>query len=162
MGVGEEIYSGAAQFGRIWTYLGAIIASVLAVVMIGFGLYLLFLRLTQRQTAGMAMEDSKEHVDKDGKKLYTTPISWTVGASEYHATLTGESALHNGQSVTIYYGMFSPRSGSLEPISWTAPAALISGAIFIALVAWAWVYITRRYKFVAAATGVSDVYRLLK
>lgn len=162
MGVGDELYSGAAQFGRLWTYLGAVIASIVSIGAIAYGMYLLFLRLTQKQVSGMAMEDSKKHVMKDGTHVFVTPISWTVGSSEYHASLEGKSPVQKGKLVTVYYGMFDPSRGSLEPMPWFAPWAVIGGAVFVALIAWAWVYIVRRYKFVAAAAGVSDVYRLVK
>ena len=167
MAVGEEIYSGAAQFGRIWTYIGAVIASIASVVLVGFGIYLIYQHSRLHKTVGNVLADSTKHsqYNPDTKQTFvyfSTPVSWIVEKNHYQGVLTSQGPYKSGQNVDIYYEAGSPQQGTLEPVPAWAGGAAIGAAVFISLVAWAWVYITRRYKFVAAAAGVRDVYSLVK
>ena len=47
MGVGPEIYSGAASFGRVWAIIGAVIGTFFGIIMIVGGIALLAKKKTK-------------------------------------------------------------------------------------------------------------------
>jgi len=162
----DEIYSGAASFGRVWTLISAWFTTIVAVFVGLFGLFLLYRQFTMRIAEGTALGGSREKStynpsSKQTVITYVTLVAWTVGDKKYSEDLESDTSYEHGDKVTVYYESGAPGEGTLMPMPKWSGLMVIGGALTMVGIAWMWVYATRRWKFLAAATGVSDVYRLV-
>lgn len=163
----DEIYSGAASFGRVWTLISAWFTTILAVFVGLFGLYLLYRQFMMRSVEGIVLGGSREKStynpsSKQTVITYVTLVSWTVGDKKYSEDLESDTPYEHGDKVTVYYERSTPGEGTLMPMPKWSGFMVIGGALGMVIIAWLWVYATQRWKFLAAATGVSDVYRLVQ
>lgn len=156
----DSIYSGAATVGRTWAEVSAIFLSVIAVGVIIYGIYLLF---NPSNSVQAVVVSTSVNTQTDDTKIpyYSTMMRWEVGAAVIMLPVEGFIRYDTiGEEVTLYYTT-DPQVVSIEPNKIWA-YWLIGGSAICALVAWIWVWLLRRYKFLAAASGASNVYNLLK
>lgn len=154
----DDLYSGAASFGILYSKIVAYIVTFIGGIAILYGLYLVF--KPSIKVSGSVMEDSVLSTDKNNIKIYTTSIEWDVSGSKYHNAFTTFTAYTKGQEVDIYYSG-DPKYGSLYSDS-TLSKMYIFIPIGVIGLAWLWLYILQNNKFLAAASGASDAYKLLR
>lgn len=150
--VGNKIYSGAASFGLAWSFIGAIICTIFAVIMICGGIYMLFIKIEKIQAKVTYVKDKEITVNFDykgsnyQKTINSNKNSYTVGENIYVCMNEKDKNVDN---VTLECN--PKKTGGL----------LILGAIIFAGFGWFWYWAVRRWKFLAAAQGVSGAVRLL-
>lgn len=109
--VGQTVYTGAAEFGKFYAIFTAVVATLVGILFITWGIYIL---------------------DSAGKPVHPNPPKGTPANTQPPNTV-------------------NPSSGWI----------LIVVGILSIFFAWLWVYLTTRYQFLAAATGVYGAVRII-
>lgn len=165
--LGEEIYSGAAGYGKISAIISAIIATFISICMVIGGIYVIKNRSKMKSVDGDINGNSDCKVITSNNNVSTvcsTFVTYTVNGTVYDKILTqtGSTSYIDKQKVIIWYNPETPNKPDMEPTGVGVGYLIIILAIIICIGAWAWVYITRISKFAAAASGVSDVLNMFK
>lgn len=165
MDVGSEIYSGAAGFGQFWSFIKAVVASLIAVGLVIAGVYILYHKSHLKQVIGKNLKPSvcTTQTTKQGPiQMCNTEVSYIVDGKVYKRSFSGNTEYAKpGMDVTVYYNPANPSDAEIEPIPSWMGWMLIGFAVLLVVGSWAWVWLTRKYKFVAAATGTMDAFGLL-
>ena len=165
MGVGSEIYSGAAGFGQFWSFIKAIIASFIAIGLVIAGIYILYHKSHLKLVIGKNLKPSMcttQNTQQGPIQMCSTEVSYMVDGKTYTRSFSGNTEYaKTGMDVKVYYNPADPTDAEIEPIPTWVAWMLFGFAILIVIGSWFWVWLTRKYKCVAAATGTMDVYGLL-
>ena len=137
---------------RAWSFIGAIICTIFAVLMICGGIYMLFVKMEKIQAKVTNVTTNEITVNftykgntyqktiKSNKKSYTVGDTIDVCINEKDKNL---------DNVTVDCN--SKKTGAL----------FILGGMIIGGFGWFWYWAARRWKFLAAAQGISGAVRLL-
>ena len=168
--LGNEIYSGAAGFGRIEAWISAIIGTIIAIIAIIFGIYIIIHKGHLKSVTGTVTKSSygcTTTTDTSNNKTTTTTIcsfnvSYTVDAQTYNKTFSSTDTLSEGDNVIIWYDPKNPDKAEYNPAPTYVGWLIIGIALFVSLGLWLWVWITNRSKFAAAAGGVSAAVEMFR
>lgn len=160
------VYSGAAEFGKVWTIFSAVAASFLAVAMILGGIYIIYHRAHLVSVKGKVTKSSYNCVTHTNNNVTTKScqvnVAYSIDGKTYNKTFSSSTMYKVDDDVFVYYDPSDPTEAEIDPVAKWIGWALIGGAIFIALSSWIWVWLVERYKFLAAAQGVKGVYDILR
>lgn len=148
-------YNAAAGFGRIMALFGAIIATIIAVALIAFGIWILVRKNKYSATATGTIAKAACAGNNCNVIIQFTPAGTTTPVTSNPMTLAGN--FQSGQSIGINYDPSNPnnfqvQSNTAKIIAWLC---IVIGVIMI-LLSWLWYYFTRVSKPAAAVTGVAD------
>jgi len=174
MPLGDDIYAGSASFGRLSAYISAIIATIISVVL--FILGITKYREVEQVYTKQATATVNEAVCDGGvldqtvkPPVYnfkcTLHITYMANGVSTTSTLdmTDSKKKQKGDTLMVEFNPSVPTSVRLAlPSNHTVGMVLICIALVILLFAWGWVWITGRYKFAAAASGVSTAWNLIR
>ena len=168
--LGNEIYSGVAGFGRIEAWISAIIGTIIAIIAIIFGIYIIIHKGHLKSVTGTVTKSSygcTTTTDTNNNKTTITTIcsfnvTYTVGTQTYNKTFSSTDTLSQGDSVTIWYDPNNPDKGEYNPAPTYVGWLIIGIALFVSLGLWLWVWITNRSKFAAAVGGASAAIEMFR
>ena len=159
----SKIYSGAATVGRVYSWVGAIVGTLFGLGMIAVGI---FLRRQESSRSGsetatvVSSSCSSINNQKDCTASITFP-SCKTGAS----VDTGSSEKIKGQKIPV---IFNPKDAcntvqgkSTKNTASIVSIAFIGFGIVAILGGWLHVYLTMKYKPVAAVSGAADTVGLI-
>ena len=171
-GIGEDIYSGAASFGLVWALIGAIIATIIGIIMIGFGIYILRLP-TQTSVKGTILSINGNptgicpSTTQGNNTTYNCYIlvQYNFQGKDYTKQLrySGSTGYSIGSTINVCFkSPNNPDDVTLDcnpskSLGWV----LIGIAIATILGGWFWYWASRKWKFIAAAEGVSGAFDLI-
>jgi hypothetical protein len=156
--LGEEIYSGAASFGRLWTLLGAVFGTVVGIILVIVGIYI------------MTHKDKREEVSavinvvKCNDKDCVVNVSYNYKGQQESVDInyTGTRVFYPNQKITVYVNPDEPKDALLEkPAPKWMGWIFIGAAVFIVLMSWLWFWFARKYKFVGAMAGVGGALNVM-
>lgn len=165
MGIGSEIYSGAAGFGQFWSFIQATIGSLISIGLVIAGIYVLYHKSHMKKVIGKSVQPSNcttQKTEQGPIQMCMTEVSYVVDGKTYTRLFSGNTEYAKiGMNIIVYYNPSNPIDAEIETIQSWVGWMLIGFALLITVGSWAWVWLTRKYKFVAAASGTMDVYNLL-
>lgn len=165
-GVGTQLYTGAADVGKIWATISAVLATVVAVGMVLGGIYIIYHRSHLKYVTGKVTKSSYNCVKQSTKNGAITTckvnVSYSIDGKSFMKTFTSSTLYKVGDDVDVYYDPTDPKDTEINPIPKWIGWALIGGAAFIVVSSWIWVWLVNRYKFLAAAQGVKGVVDLFR
>ena len=163
----SEIYSTTAQFGRFSAIVSGIIGTLIALIIGGFGIYILIesSRRTKSVTGTITESTCKNTTpDKSEGTSCEITVEYTSGQPSKMCmekfSVANSAIYEKGKKVTVFYDPSDPcGSGSLESRSdgRIIGIMLIVIALIFILIVWLVVWATQKYKFFAAAEGVGTV-----
>ena len=157
----DTVYSGVATFGIIYSTISAIVATLIAVGLLIFGIYVLYNNFHLTQVDGVADDASVcTGGGPNGAESCTTLITYVVAGKTYAGSFNGYTTYPKGATVPVFYNPSNPNDSEIERFPMWAGWAMIVGAVFVAVLPWVWVYFARAYKPFAALTGVVDLVSL--
>lgn len=159
MGIGDDIYDGAAAFGRFMSYVGLVIGGLIALVFLILGIVFLVKRDPYSKTVKATVTDAKCLTLK-----CTLDLKYMVNGKEYTSSLTEDSKpnVQKGELLEIRYKPEDPASVSLRRRGTkTIGVILIVVALIIATIVGVYFWAVQRYKFAAAATGVGTAWDII-
>lgn len=166
-GILDNIYSGTADFGQIWSLISAIFVTLIAIGLIIGGIYIIWHNSHLRQVQGQVVKSSYQcstSSDKNGNKHTSckVDVEYIVDNKRYTKTFNSATQYSSGQLITVFYEPNDPYDAYIEPLPKIIGWLMIVGAIVIAGMSWAWAYFAQKYKVVAAATGARGIYDILR
>ncbi len=161
----EAGYSGLAAYGKFKAIMGAIIGTIVCLLMIVFGFKYIGKKTKYSASTNVqiAVTDgctaSTETRDGQTRTVYICNVhaEYTIGADtfQYSDKITSNKKYANGSNVTLYYDPNNPSDATLKyhvNPSTIALAGVILG--FAGLIGtWAYTYFVLKYKQIAAVTG---------
>lgn len=166
MGLGDDIYQGTASFGVFYALISAIIGSVVGIVMIAIGLWLLLRKkrnesITKGKIIGIDRSSTGRCDKVGGSDNYSCElqISFDYSGESYEKFFqyTGNFMYKIGQVINVYVIDGNPDNIDIqsEPrwIGWV----LLSFGIIFAVAGWFWYWASRKWKIVAAAEGAGGI-----
>ena len=175
--MGDQLYSGAAEVGKIRTTIGLVFAVIIGVILLIAGIALLFKKNVHTDKVS-AMVDSgtcSTVYRNNGNNSYVSyvcdlKISYTYNGVRYPKldttpgseptffplSITSDRTYVKGNTVDIFVDPNHPEDNSLESLKSDKIAGwiCIGIAVFIVGMAYLMRWLSQRYKFFAAAEGV--------
>ena len=164
--VGDSIYSGAASFGVIWAFLGAIFGTLFGIAAIAGGIYILAHKNVNKISVQAKIlrvnGDVNGKCEKSNETNYscTITIQYTYDNKQYTKDVdyNGPRSYYASQTITVLVDPDNPNDVDVnEPLpKWVGIVTILFGIAIIAG-GWFWYWASRKWKFVAAAEGVGGV-----
>lgn len=170
--LGQSLYDDTASFGRFWALLGAIIATVIGLILIVGGI----VALTRHVTPKEKLTGTIAAINSNSQAGFTCPLN----AGTFTCTLriafqyngqpitvdynySGTSLYSVGQNVDVYIDANNPLHISLDPPmpGWAGWVMIIFG-VAIAALGWFGYWMARRWKIAAAAQGVGGISNIIR
>jgi len=180
-GLGQEIYTGAADFGVAWALIGAITGTIIGIIMIIGGIYVLMHRNDYTPVQGKVTlingsatgqcQSSLIHASNGSSSndttvfncLVTVQFSYKGEDRKADISYSGNKGFYVGQVTTVYVRTNDPEDVSLNgSIPGWVSAITISFGLVIAIGGWFWYWASKRWKFVAAAEGASGAWHIIR
>jgi len=166
-GIIDNIYSGTASFGKVWSIITAVFAVIIAIAMIVGGIYVIWHKSHLKEVQGTVVKSSyncSTHTDKDGNKSTSCKVNvqYTVDGERYVKEFSTATQYQQGTEITVYYDPKDPHDAYIEPVPKAIGYLLIFGALLMAGGAIAWAYFAQKYKVVAAAAGARGIYDFIR
>jgi ATP-dependent Zn protease len=162
-GLGDEIYSGAASFGVLYSLIGAVVATIIGIIMIGIGIYLLT-RKVEYETINATIINLSCRPLKDNNQICNINVSYNYNNKDENKYInyTGNNVFMVNQKVLLYINKQNINDISLdEPTpKWVGILLSVLGLIII-LSGWFWYWASKNYKFVGAAAGVGGFINII-
>jgi hypothetical protein len=170
-GVARELYDDAAAVGRASALGQAALVTLLGVGGVALGVYLVGRGRSEQQADGLATRASTcgavavpaaRGAPPRTRRECWTPVAYDAAGARHELALnTGERSLGAGEGLRVYYQPGRPGEASASPTPATLGYAIAAVAAVAVIGAWASVYLTRRSRVYAAATGAGTVRRAL-
>ena len=161
--LGSELYDDAASFGRVYIMIAAVVGTLFALMFIIGGIYIIYHKSHLKSVIGTVTEDSLcTRLDKRSESC-ANHYTYTVEGKQYTGSSTSSTEYKKGDKITVWYDPNHPDVDSemdipTKTIGWIA----IFIGIFFIIIAWLSVYLTRNYKFAAAAGGIGGGIDIIK
>lgn len=165
MGITSDLYEGSANLGRVSSYYTAIICSILGLIFVVVGIWMLFkkAKYTDQVQATINNVHCPPQHDQIAFAKCILEVSYTVDNKKYNniSIDTDDTSYKSNNKVTVYYDPNSPDDISLTKE--TSSDNRVGAWVFMLLgllvagMGWAGVYLTRKSKAVAAVEGVGTV-----
>ena len=165
----DTAYEGAAQVGVFMGYITFIISIIIGITLISIGVYLIFTKSPRTETVvGQIVNNECNYATTRGEisqEICIPVIKFVVNNVKYTKTidLASNKQYYPGQNINILYNPSNPYDCTIKTIftRHTTGALLLGIAAIVLLIGTIHLYITRKYKFAAAATGVGAVADIL-
>lgn len=151
----EDAYEATATFGRVTGYINVAIGTLVCLLVIGFGIYMVTAKqtLTGRTTGVLTQADCE-------KNFCMVRVRFTPAETQTEVTSGNLRVGTNhsvGQNVTVSYDPTNPNNFALNAVSNRVIGWVLLGFGVVALVlVWVWFYLVITYKPVAAASGATQ------
>jgi uncharacterized membrane protein len=170
-GLGDQMYEGAAEAGKIYTTIKLVIASVIGIIFLIIGFSLIFSKnkhtekvtaqITKINTNGCRQINNVNNVNSniDNRVICDTLISYSYNGTDYKdkSFKTFDVYHQIGDNVVIYVDPNNPSDFSNESKSADRTTGFIFigfAVFFVGMALFMW-WLSRTYKFVGAVEGVS-------
>jgi hypothetical protein len=176
-GLGDEIYSGAASFGKLRAIIGVIFGTIISIGLIIGGILAIIHKIKfTSKTTGISIDSKGQPVpvntcssnnDKDNNITYQCnfKVEYTIGSDKYYKTFnTSKNTNYSGQTnIVIYYDKKDPSNVALDQDDYHIIGYFLLGiGIFTLLASWIGLWIVYKYKFAAAASGAAGAIQMVK
>ena len=157
----DKIYTGTVTFGRIMADIKAIVGTLIGLVAIAIGIFMVKTKYTKTKTTQSTISDVKcnQITLNSGNSTWNCKFtaSYTIDNNKYTKQLSSDNQLFEGSEITLYYN-----PNNINEISTEKDIAHVIGwfcigfgvLIIISSIVWAW--LANRYKVVAAVGGVQS------
>jgi len=157
--LGNEIYSGASDVGQITTSIRLVFGIICLIICLIIGIYLIFFDKNKHTQNVIATITDLSCININNNNVNCTlNVSYTFNNISYNEIVTTEGTTYvKNQPITLYIDPSNPSDISPKSLATdkTTGGIFIFIGIFIffaTLLSW---WLSRKYKFFAAAEGVS-------
>lgn len=160
--VGEQIYGGAAELGQFRASVGLWIGTIVGLILVAFGIYELVIKKRNVKVSATVLDvvNNKCQLTQIGNNVSVRcdlMIKYEYNGVTYKPAKpiqTNDNYHVINDIIDIYIDPKDPTKITLLSDTFIGSVALIMGAVIIGVSVLSW-WLTRRYKFFAAAQGVS-------
>jgi hypothetical protein len=162
-GLGDQIYSGAASFGLIKSLITAIIGTIISVIMIIIGINLMLTKINTTSVEGTILNVRCIPGENNSQNCNINVSYEYNGKQNKNIQYIGNVVYTENQKVTIYINKDNDSEIYLQnPSPKTLGVTLLIIGLLILGGVWLMFWLSKRYKFLAAAEGVSGAYNLFR
>jgi len=170
-GISDDLYSGAASYGRFTSLLGLIFLSLFGIGFLCAAIYFWTTPPTHSEEVEGTITKSTcqsslrstQSGGSSSKTSCSTTVQYQVDETLYTTSLYIEKAVSEGDTITLVYNPNKPQDVQLKGMSQVLIGFILFGVAFILIgIGVLNYYMARRYKFAAAATGVSSGVSMLQ
>lgn len=161
----DTIYTGASDFGKFTALISAIVGTIIALLAIGIGIYLIVEETRRTQT----VQGTIESVQCSPANCLIQ-VTYQVQGRNFTKDFSVESSssLQQGNTVTLLVDPNNPQDNVILEIgNSNNQAALIAGGVLIGvgllilIIVWLIYYFATKSKFFAAAEGVGEAANII-
>lgn len=162
MGAGDELYSDVATVGRTWAFISAIIITIISLISIIGGIILLTKKGNRIKVSATIVKINNGDTGNTCPKISDNNYSCLIWVKYDQVktpvmyNYTGNVEYYVGQTISVWIDKNNPQNFDLD---YTEPkklgSILIVAGILILGFAWLYVWLTRKSKFIAAASGAN-------
>lgn len=164
--VGKDIYSSTASFGKLWAVIQAVIVTILGIVMVIVGVYIIIHRSNMKNVTGNVLKQSScinKMSNGETYRVCNTKVKYEIEDEEYTKEIsTGTSEFETDGDIQLWYSPVKPDKPEYDPAPTWSGWMIIIISILVILSSWFWVWLTRKYEVVAAAKGASGMYSMFR
>lgn len=159
----SDLYTDAASFGRIVTAIGLVIGILFGGAILVYGIYTI---MANKQNVHSAHEDAQIKSCKctthvvDSKVMYKCNLIIQTSKGAFPFNIDSVTNYQSVDSISVYYDPQNPSDISMTSTQINA-SVLIGFGLFIIFIAWLSFYLSRRFKFYAAATGAKTLWKIV-
>ena len=160
--IGTNLYDGAAAYGRFMAWIGLFVGCFIGFILLVVGIWLIFRKdkYSEKTTAIAKNVECKSGFS--GNTAVTNCIMnlvYTADGKIYDVKYAASNKLYvNGESVNIRYNPSNPEEyTTMFPSRWFG-YILTGFALVLIIGSWFQWYITQKFQFAAAASGVGSAY----
>lgn len=166
MSTADTIYSNTAAFGHFYSYIQAGFATIMMVIFVGVGVYILWhnAHLTTTQGSVTKATYNCQTTNQYNRQVTTcqVDVSYQIDGKTINKTFNTAVQYTIDQSVTVYYTPTDPSDASISRVpNWMAWLS-IGGGVVVALGSYLWVYLTGKYQVVGAFAGAQDIFGFIR
>ena len=162
----DKVYSSTASFGRLWAVIRAVIVTIVGIIMVIVGIYIIKHRSDMISINGSVTEKSSCLTKTNNGETYRickTKIEYEIDGKKYTKEIsTGTSEFEKEDNITIWYSPVEPDKPEYDPAPTWLGWVIIIISILVVLGSWFWVWLTRKYEIVAVAKGASGIVSMFK
>jgi len=152
----SKIYKGSASFGRFMSWFWAILATLISIILIVYGIKYI------NGVDDFSKKTSAKVISKNCKDtLCTIELSFVNDKNEAINTRIQTTEVIISPTIEILYNSSNearlPKDNNKKN-----GIIMIFIAILILAFYWGWVYVAKKYEFAAAGSGFSSVYSFFK
>jgi hypothetical protein len=170
MGLGTDVYNGAAGYGKFSVVVGAIVGTIIFLIMFSVGIYLLNYKndYTQSIKGKVIQNDPTASYmcstnNNNGTPCYNNTIGYMVNNVDYTFSMIEKYQLPLNSEVELYYDPKDPSKAVLTVPNYKALSiGLLIAAPLLLLLTWVNVYATFKFKTYAAAEGAAGMFNLFR
>lgn len=158
--LGDDLYTGASGAGKIWILISAIITTIVCLLMIAGGIYIIYhknyLKYIESKVLKSSYNCSISTPSNTPSNQITTckfDSQYTVNNQNYTKTFSSSNTYQVDDKVTVWYDPNHPDRSEFNPLSKTVGWFIIALSFLILFGAWFMVWLSRRSKFIAASIG---------
>jgi hypothetical protein len=163
--LGQSIYDGAASLGIFMAYMSAIIGSIIGVILLIVGIWLLASKQTYSKITSAIIKDADCKRVTEGKSVINDcvlSIEYTIDSKKYEKKINTRDNLYSiGSTIKIRYNPDVPTDTSTSVGRKWIGIILLAIGLLILFGVWIHWYIVTTYKFAAAAQGVGTAYNFV-
>ena len=170
--LGDDLYTGASGAGKIWTLISAVIATIVCLLMVATGIYIIYHKnylkyiesrvlkssyncsiSTPSNTSSNTSSNTPSNTPSNQITTCKFDTRYTVNNQNYTKTFSSSNTYQVDDKVTVWYDPNHPDRSEFNPLSKTVGWFIIALSFLILFGAWFMVWLSRRSKFIAASIG---------
>jgi hypothetical protein len=170
--LGNDLYSGASSAGKIWTLIIAIISTIISLIMIALGVYIIYHKNHLKSIDGKVLKSSYNCIAGPSRATSSVPsppsmsckfdARYEVDNQNYTKTFSSLNSYAIDDKVTVWYDPNHPDRSEFDPPSKSVGWVIIGISLFILLSAWFIYWLSRRNKFISASIGAGAGISIVK
>lgn len=151
----DTIYTGLADVGKILSFLNALVSTLVVLVAIGYGIYIIWVNATFLQDTQAVVAANSQCANN----LCKTNVTWKdQTGKQYTQVFMTMNNYKAGDVVTVFFNQDDPQgSALLDYFPTRFGYFLIILAIVILIFTWGWYYLIDRFKWLAALFGGGEI-----
>jgi hypothetical protein len=174
-GLGNEIYSGAASFGKLRAVIGVVFGTVVGIALITGGIFAIIHKIKlDGKTTGISIDDKEDPIPVPNCSSTNDQniidyrchfkLKYNVGSEKYSKVFytSGSTNYSDQTDITVYYDTKDPNNSSLTKDDYHIMGyIMIAIGILLLFSSWISLWIVYNYKFAAAASGTAAAIHML-
>jgi hypothetical protein len=163
LGLGNEMYTGAASFGQIRALIVAVIGTIISIIMIVIGIYMLFKKKINTVSVDATILNLNCNSVQNNIQNCNLNLSYNYnGIQNRYVQYSGNIVYSVNQKLTVYVDTDNGDVYLDFPSPKEVGSVLLILGFIILIGCWFMYWLTKRYKFFAAAEGVSGAFNLFR
>lgn len=155
-GIGDQIYTGAASLGMLKANIIRIGGTIIGVILLCMGIWIWTKKEKYSATIqGKVIDAQCPPVVKDQIQECLLKIEYIVNEKTYTFESKKVGYYAKDYGIEVRYDPTNPEQATLDSSYKTTGMILTGVGLFLIVAGWIYWYVVKRYKFAAAASGVS-------